>query len=112
MKIYFKKKTLQKCCNSETESIKKWGRIVAAKLRQRLSELKAAENLQQTSHLPPARCHELTGNRKGQFSVDLVHPFRLVFKPYEEPIPKTEDGSIDRVKVTAIIIVEVVDYHD
>ena len=28
------------------------------------------------------RCHSLLNNRKGQYAVDLVHPFRLVFKKH------------------------------
>ena len=28
------------------------------------------------------RCHPLLNNRKGQYAVDLVHPFRLVFKKH------------------------------
>lgn len=26
------------------------------------------------------RCHPLHNNRKGQYAVDLVHPYRLVFE--------------------------------
>ena len=74
-------------------------------------ELQAAENLAVISHLPPARCHELVGNRAGQFSVDLKHPFRLLFEPDHDPVPQKADGAIDRTLVTAIIIVEIADTH-
>ena len=47
----------------------------------------------------------------GEFAVDLEGGKRLVFKPDNDPIPLTEDGSIDRSKVTAICIISIKDYH-
>ncbi len=26
------------------------------------------------------RCHQLRGNRKGEYSMDLVHPYRMIFE--------------------------------
>jgi proteic killer suppression protein len=74
-------------------------------------ELKAADTLSDISHLPPARCHEMTGNRAGQFSVDLEHPYRLLFVPANAPIPCPEGGGFDREQVTEIEIIEVADTH-
>lgn len=73
--------------------------------------LRAAPTLQHVSHLPPVRRHELTGDRSGTFAVDLKHPYRLIFAPNHDPIPRQEDGGIDLEKITAIIILEVEDYH-
>jgi hypothetical protein len=61
--------------------------------------------------LPAARCHELKGNRKGQFAVYCRHPFRLVLVPDQDPVPRTADGGIDPAKVTKIRIMAVEDYH-
>ena len=61
------------------------------------------------------RCHELTeGRRRGQFhlSVDLDHPYRLIFVPDHDPIPKREDGGLEWSQVTAIKILGVEDTHD
>lgn len=72
-------------------------------------ELGAANNL---SMLPPAaRCHPLEGDRKGQFAVDLKHPYRLVFEPLSDELPLKEDGSLDIGRITGIIILDIVDYH-
>ena len=49
--------------------------------------------------------------KKGEFAVDLKHPFRLVFHPNHEPIPLKEDGGIDLKLVTSIAIIDVEDYH-
>jgi plasmid maintenance system killer protein len=111
MIIAFKTKKLQKTCNTRKVADKELGRDQAKKLGLRLDELHAAETLEDVSHLPPLRCHELTNNLKGIFSVDLVFPYRLLFEPTEEPVPLKEDGGIDRSKVRAIRILQVEDTH-
>ena len=81
MDIFFKTGVIQKLCSKNAVAQKKLGPKMARKLQQRMMELKAAETLADISHLPPARCHELKGNRKGQLSVDLEQPHRLLFTP-------------------------------
>ena len=85
MRIYFKTKKLQKTCSVSKETIKQFGAKRGLKLQQRLMELRAAETLAEISHLPPHRCHELSGNRAGQLSVDLDHPYRILFIVANEP---------------------------
>ena len=48
---------------------------------------------------PPERRHELSGNRKGQFAVDLKHPQRLIFEPNHNPLPRRADGGLDLKKI-------------
>lgn len=111
MVIYFRTKKLQKICSNTDEAIKKLGPKMALKLHQRMMELKAATCLADISKVPPARCHRLSGNRDGQLSVDLEHPYRLLFIPANDPIPVTQDGGLDWTKVTEIEIVEIIDTH-
>ena len=61
--------------------------------------------------MPPVRRHQLTGGQKRQFAIDLVQPYRLIFKPDHEPVPRKDDGGIDLNQVTAIKIIDVKDYH-
>ena len=77
----------------------------------RMAVLKNAPNLSCVPTTPPMRLHQLSGNREGQFAVDLAQPHRLVFAPNHEPLPTREDGGLDRSRITAIVILEVVDYH-
>jgi hypothetical protein len=56
--------------------------------------------------------HELKGDRKGQLSVDLNHPYRLLFGPGHEPIPVLAVGGLDWTKVTRIKISGVEDTHE
>ena len=102
---------MAKICNSERDMKAKLGEADARKLQQRLAELQSAETLEDMRCLPAARGHELTGDRKGQLAVDLVHPRRLVFEPDQTPPPTKEDGGLDWKQVTRIVIVEIVDYH-
>ena len=111
MDIYFKTKKLQKVCSNSNETIKKYGPKMAHKIHQRLMELRAANCLEDISKVPPPRCHLLSGNRKGQLSVDLDHPYRLLFIPADDPIPLTEDGGLDWAMVKQIEIVDIVDTH-
>lgn len=59
----------------------------------------------------PGACHQLHGDRAGDFAVNLWGAYRLVFVPDHDPSPLLADGGIDRAKVTRILIKEVVDYH-
>jgi len=111
MIIYFHTSKLQKLCSSKVEAVKKLGPKRAGKLMQRLQELDAAENLAEIARVPPPRCHELTGQRKGQLSVDLEHPYRLLFIPANEPVPRMADGGLDWNAVTEIEIIEIADTH-
>jgi proteic killer suppression protein len=71
----------------------------------------AAVTLDDISRVPPARCHELTANRQGQLSVDLKHPYRLLFIPANDPVPRKVDGGLDWARVTEIEIIEIADTH-
>lgn len=111
MELYFRSGKFEKLCNSERETDKELGPKVGRKLRQRLNELSAFECLADVPKVPPPRCHELTGNKKGIFSVDLQHPYRLLFTPRNDDIFK-DDGGIDLKQVVEIDILRIEDTHD
>lgn len=77
----------------------------------RMGVLRGADHLGLVPAHKPDRRHQLTGQLKDHFAVDLVHPFRLVFRPDHEPIPRKNDDGIDLEAVTAIKITKVIDYH-
>ncbi len=114
MDISFKNKRLEKSFNEGAQLEKIHGTKRAKKIRIRLIELRAAESLMDfwPPKSGPSRCHELTqGQRKGQLSVDLDHPYRLIFVPDHNPVPRREDGGLDWSQVTAVIILGVEDTH-
>lgn len=113
MNVYFSTGKMQKICSSEKSMQREYGPRMTKRLQQRLAELEAVDNLEQMSRIPSARCHELTGDRKGQLSVDLVHPQRLIFVPDQDlnPRPLKGDGGLDWSLVTAVVVLEIVDTH-
>ena len=114
MDISFKSKKLEKEFNEGKRLEKVHGSIRAKKIRIRLKELRAASTLHDfwPPLKGPSRCHELTGGRKNQLSVDLDHPYRLIFEPDHSPIPFKSDGGLDWKQVTAILIIGVEDTHE
>jgi len=101
---------MEKLFNSEKDMIRKYG-PQAKKIKLRMAVLRAAANPAQVPKSPPDRCHELSVSRPGQFAVDLIHPYRLIFEPANDPVPRKADGGIDLVMVTKIRILSVEDYH-
>lgn len=110
MDIIFKNKKFETLCNSQKAMQCGLGARQAKVLRRRLDDLRAASNLEAMKYLP-GRCHSLHGDRDDQLSVDLEHPKRLVFEPSHEIKPVKTDGGLDWAGVTAIRILEIVDYH-
>ena len=111
MDIAFRSRKLEKTFNSARELQKAFGAQMAKVIMNRLAVLAAARTLALVPTTPPDRRHQLRGDRDEQFAVDLVHPDRLVFEPNHDPLPRKDDGGIDLEQVTAITIIEVIDYH-
>ena len=91
--------------------VQAFGTNRAKLLGRRLDELRGAACLADISRLPPPRCHELTGNLSGCLSVDLDHPYRLLFAVANEPIPRRDDGGLDWAGVTAVEVLKIEDTH-
>ena len=71
---------------------------MAEKIDMRIGEISAADTVEMMIQFRIGRCHPLTQNRKGQYAMDLVHPYRLVFE---------KNGN--EIQITNIL--EIVDYH-
>ena len=85
--------------------------LLAVKIKMRLKNLKDADNLAIMRTIPAARCHELTGDRKGELAVDVSGNYRIIFEPLHDPIPQKDDGGLNWEEVTKIQINEIDDYH-
>ena len=111
MEISFRTRKLAKVFSSERTLRREYGARTANIIMIRLAVLLDAETLSEVPATPPDRMHQLKGDRDEQFAVYLNHPYRLVFVPAHEPLPRKEDDGIDLDQVTAITVMEVVDYH-
>jgi proteic killer suppression protein len=112
MDIVFRNQKIQKEFNDERTLKRNRGDRQAKLIMRRLAELSAAENLEVIRHLPGPRCHELKGGLSGHLSVDLDHPYRLIFVPGHEPLPVLPDGGLDWRQVTRVRILGVQDTHE
>lgn len=110
MDILFANKKLEKTFNSQNKLHREYGEQ-AKKINLRMSVLRAASSLAQVPVEKPDRLHELSGERKGCFAVDLKQPYRLIFEPADIPVPRKEDGGIEKEQVVSIRILSVEDYH-
>ena len=98
MDITYKNKKIEKVCTDAKTAERTYGREMAEKIHQRIDEITAADTVEMMIQFHIGRCHPLSQNRKGQYAVDLVHPFRLVFEKNGE-------------KIQIANILEIVDYH-
>lgn len=98
MKITYKSSKLEKVCTDIKVAEKKYGTQMAEKIDMRIGEISAADTVEMMVRFHIGRCHTLTQNRKGQYAVDLVHPYRLVFEKHG-----------DEIQIAHIL--EIVDYH-
>lgn len=112
LEITFKTKKLQKICNSDANLRKEFGDVCAKRIRQRLDEIEASDNMMILKKVHP-RLHPLKGDKKKrmQHALDLKHPFRLIIEPDHDPVPLKEDSGFDYEKITVVQIVEAEDYH-
>lgn len=98
MEILYRSKKLRKVCTDAKVARKEYGDEMARKIHQRIDVIKAADTVEILVQGHIGRCHLLTGNRAGQYAMDLVHPYRLVF------IKIGQEIQIARIQ-------EIIDYH-
>jgi plasmid maintenance system killer protein len=111
VEVLFDDEELRDDCNDEKALIRRFNRQRAKLVRRRLDDLHAAPNLETMRNLP-GRCHELKGDRKGQVSIDLDGPYRMILRPLGNPMPRKQDGGLSWRDVKAISIVEIIDTHE
>jgi len=111
VEICFLNADLQELCNSEKRARKEYGQKNAKVLRRRLDDLAAAAHLFEVYALP-GKCHALKHDRAGCYAMALDGGYRLLFVCAVDPPPLKPDNTIDPLRVTAIRIVSVEDYHE
>ena len=111
MDIIFQSTRFQAECNDQRQLIKRQGAEQARRITLRLTALRVASCLEDMRRVP-GRCHELRGDRAGVLSLDLTHPYRLLFTPAHDPLPLKPDGGLDWATITAVTIIGVEDTHD
>lgn len=98
MQIQYKSNRIEKICTNAYEAEKKYGTEMAEKIHLRVDQISAAISVEMMIQYKIGRCHPLKGNRKNQYALDLVHPYRLIFEKMGNEIQIAN-------------IMEIVDYH-
>jgi proteic killer suppression protein len=114
MDIFYQGAKLRELCCDVKKGDKLLGKRTGELVRKRIAYMIASDNLLIYNKLPRnmnGRPHALGGDRKDEYGVELDHPRRLVFRIHADPVQRLTDGSVDFSKVTAVLIVEVCDYH-
>jgi len=75
------------------------------KISNRLSELRAANNLNEIPEVPPPRRHKLSGRYRDCWGIDYSRNDRIIIHP-------TGEYDInDLTSITEVIIIDLEDYH-
>lgn len=98
MDITYRNRKIEKICTDAKTAERTYGKEMSEKIHQRIDEITAADTVEMMIQFHIGRCHSLTQNRKGQYAVDLVQPYRLVFE---------KNGN----EIQIANVLEIVDYH-
>ena len=98
MEITYKTRRLERICTDAKTAERAYGREMAEQIHHRVDQITAADSVEMMIQFHIGRCHPLKQDRKGQYAVDLVHPYRMVF-----------EKRGDSIQIAYII--EIVDYH-
>lgn len=113
MDISISDKRLRKVAHDDAACRRQYGVDMAKKLSLRLASLRAAESLADfwPPKSGPERCHELKGDLKGKFSVDLKQPYRLLFQSTSKPAGDEAEEQQRWKSITSIDILAIEDTH-
>lgn len=86
MEIRFKNRTIEKDCTNYKAARKKYNSIVAEKLYSTLNFIENADTLLDVKNIPTYHLHQLEGNKKGIYAIDLGRKlgYRLLIIPLDD----------------------------
>jgi len=79
MEVQFRTPKLKKRYEDSGAAEKAYGEQVARRYIQRINIIKYAHDIGDLKRSPGLRCHQLKGDRKGQWAVRLTEFYRLIF---------------------------------
>lgn len=102
MKVRYSTSKLEKILTDERLLLKYYSNDYQ-RIRNRLSQLRAAANLAEISEAPPPRRHKLNGNYKGCWGINYSKNDRLIIRPV---------GMYDMDDLSSIVEIEIVELED
>lgn len=106
----------EKLCHDKMLAKKTLGILIADKLFATLNFIESASSLNDIACFPPYRLHQLKGNKKDLFAMDLGRKsgYRLIIQP--RPLLDDEDNQLDFhskcKRITSIIVLEVSNHYE
>ena len=79
MEITFRTRQLERCYLHFQFAVRTFGDVVARKYVERVTIIKLSRSIDDLKKLSGLRCHQLTGDRAGQWAVNLTGFYRLIF---------------------------------
>lgn len=98
MKISFRNHKIERTCTDANYCCKVLSQKMQIKVFQCMAILRSAKNIKDIESFHINGCHKLKGDRKGQYAMNLVQPFRFVF-------------SICDDSGTSALVIDFIDYH-
>ena len=113
MEVTVPNNRLRRDIEDDAARTKRFGKDMAQKIVLRRAALLAAESLADfwPPHSGPERVHELKkGDLLGMFSMDLKHPFRILFSATD--VEKRKPGDDEKKRWESIRSVEIISVED
>ncbi|WP_242877083.1 type II toxin-antitoxin system RelE/ParE family toxin [Fusibacter sp. 3D3] len=85
-------------CTNYSFAKKEYGDRMAILIHQRLDQIRSASSVEMLVQFSIGRCHPLQGNRKGEYAMDLVQPYRMIFEQNDK-------------EIQVVRIIKIEDYH-
>lgn len=113
MEIEVPDNKLRAALEDEAVCRKRFGKPMTKYIRIRVQALDAADDLSVfwPPKSKPERVHELTGDLAGTFSVDVKQPYRLLFRPLDEPSDPPENQQERWKLIKRIELLSIEDTH-
>lgn len=107
MEIAFEQKSLRQLCEDERTAERELGKVVAAKLRRRLADIRAVERIAQ---LPVGNPFAVGEPSRGCMGIELGEGYLLIFCANHNKLPIDPSGDVDWLRVSRIRILGVEKY--
>lgn len=94
MIVIFRTNKLQKQYELYSKAVAAYGEQVARKYIERINIIKKSKNIEELISIRTLKCHELKGDREGEWSIKLTGFYRLIFTLHDKDF---EIARIDEV---------------
>lgn len=106
MEIEFANSKTKTIAEKYSKAKKKYGKVRAEIIYERLKVIKAADTLQDIKNLPQTGLEPLKYSRSGQFSIKTVKQYRIIIKPKGD-YDINDLSTIKKIKILNLNL----DYH-